>query len=387
MTLDVFTLRVAAGAVVLMTAVLFVLQAWDRRGQVVDRLWMLALASALTTTLVTAVEELGGAGQWWLTAVSNGTTVLVPWAIWSGARAGAGRRPLTWGAVAAAAVTALAALATGPQGGTWAGGAVYLAATTFGCLAAGSEVARGPLGTYRSGTGLAAVLLLCGAFFGLRLLLFLAVGPQDPLFDRLAGVEISTLVLLLLVEGAALFMVALRGDQGVVDRPGTGLFDPLTGALPAWAVTERAEALLSTSARRGMPVCLLRVRLDDIDAIRTGFGRSQAEAALGACGEALRLVAPPGTLVGLDQDRSSFEVVLDGADAEQARTWAEDLRAHLGEVPVVLPDGRLRLVVSVGLACTADHGYHLPELRNLAARSLEHAQRAGGDQVATLAEG
>ncbi len=36
--LDVFTLRVAGAAVVVVMSILFLVQAWDRRGELVDRL-------------------------------------------------------------------------------------------------------------------------------------------------------------------------------------------------------------------------------------------------------------------------------------------------------------------------------------------------------------
>lgn len=380
-TLDVFTLRVAGAAVVVVMSTLFLVQAWDRRGELLDRLWMLALSASLATALVTALEEVGSDSLWWLTAVGNMTAVLVPWTIWSGVRAGTGRpQGLMWAALPAV-VALVGTLAEGPDGGPWAGGAFYLAGIASGCLAVAWSVFFGPLAVYRSAIGLAVVLAANGAYFLMRLLLFLAVGPDSALFRALAGTALSTLMLVMLVAGAVVFMVALRGDQGVAERPGPGLFDPLTGAHPPRVMTERARGALSVAARRGLPASLLRVRLDDLPAIRTAFGRSHAESAVAALGVALRDVAPTGTLVGLDEDGASFEVLLDSTTAPQAAQWAEGLRRHLRSAPVTVPGSAMRLVASIGLACTADHGHDLQTLRAAAVASLREAQREGGDQV------
>lgn len=380
-TLDVFTLRVAAGAVIVVTAALFLLQAWDRRGEALDRLWMLALSAALASAFVTAVEAVGGGALWWLTAVGNGLMVLVPWAIWAGTRAGSGRSPLLLVATLPAVLALGVALLDGPGAGSWAGGSYYLAGIAAGSLAAAWELLTGPLVAYRSATGLGVVLGLAGVYFTMRLLLYVTLGPDSAVFRNLAGTALSTLVLVVLVSGAVVFMVALRGDQGVAERPGGGLFDPLTGAHPPWAMTERARAALRVAARGGLPLSLLRIRLDDLNAIRTAFGRSHAERAVAECGAALRAVAPAGTLVGLEEDRSGFEVLLQPASAEHAGRWARELRRYLRDVPVDVPGSRLRLVVSVGLACTAEHGHDLETLRAAAVTSLREAQREGGDRV------
>jgi hypothetical protein len=49
--LDVFTLRVAGAAVVVVMSIPFLVQAWDRRGELVDPLRMLALSASLATAL------------------------------------------------------------------------------------------------------------------------------------------------------------------------------------------------------------------------------------------------------------------------------------------------------------------------------------------------
>jgi PleD family two-component response regulator len=152
-------------------------------------------------------------------------------------------------------------------------------------------------------------------------------------------------------------------------------------------MTDRARTALSADARRGLPSCLLRVRPDDLDSIRTAFGRTHAESAISACGAALRDVAPAGTLVGLEEDRAGFEVLRGSTSSDEGRRWAEDLRRYLRSVPVEVPGSRLRLVVSVGLASTAEHGHDLDALREAAASSLRQAQREGGDRVRAASAG
>ncbi|GAA4415224.1 hypothetical protein GCM10023169_01340 [Georgenia halophila] len=386
MTLDIFTLQVSAGAIILMASTLFLVQSWDRRGEVVDRLWMLALCGAIATAVITAAQELDSPTLWWLVGLGNGTTVLVPFALWNGARAGAGRPTRLWVSVMIACATVAAGLLEGPDGGHWAGAEAYLLGVSAGCLIAGLEIVRSPLRRYRSGVGLAVLLLATAAFFVVRLLAFVTVGPEDPTFVAVLGTTTATLWLAGMVNGAALFMVALRGDQGVADRPGALRYDPLTGARPPGAFATLARQALGIGAQRGVPMCLVRVRIDDAPAIRTAFGETRADAAYATCGDVLRAVAQPGTLVGLEEDHSGFQVVLEDVTAERARRWADELRRQLLDAPVEMPGVALRLVVSVGVAGTDQHGHDLDELRTSAQRALREATRAGGDQVRVAAD-
>lgn len=380
MSLDIFTLRVVAGAVVLITSVLYLVQAWERRRELVDRLWMLALGAAFLTSVILAVEATNQAGTWWVAAVGNATTVLVPFAIWSGIRAGAGRRPLRGILLAAPVATALAHLAHGPTAHEWAGGEVYLAGMALGCLLGSWEVLHGPLRRYRSGIGLGVVAVLCGAYFMLRLLLFLAVGPDDPLFEQFGGTAPATFMLVVFVNGAAIFMAALRGDVGTSGRPGVVRFDPLTGALPAPAFTERAGTVLGDAAQRGGVVSLVLVTLDDVEDVRTAFGDSRAEEMVATAADALQAVTVPGTLIGLgpEEGPAHFQVLLRDAGEEEAESWVGQLRVRLLDVPVV--DGSVLLTVTAGVSSTDGCGYALAGLRagSLAALRPDPPAGVGG---------
>lgn len=384
MSLDIFTLRVVAGAVVLITSVLYLVQAWERRRELVDRLWMLALGAAFLTSVVLAVDATAPAGAWWVAAVGNATTVLVPFAIWSGIRAGAGKRPLRGVLLAVPAATALAYLRHGPTATEWDGGEVYLAGVAIGCLLGSWEVLHGPLRRYRSGIGLGVVAVLCGGYFMLRFLLLIAVGPDDLLFEQVGGTAPATLMLVVFVNGAAIFMAALRGDVGTSGRPGVVRFDPLTGALPAPAFTERAGTVLGDAAQRGGVVSLVLVELDDVEDVRTAFGDSRAEEVVATAADALQAVTVPGTLIGLgtEDGPAHFQVLLRDIGTEEALGWVGQLRDRLLDIPVV--DGTVLLTASVGVSTTDEGGYDLTGLRARALAALSSPGADGGwDQEGT----
>lgn len=379
--LDVFTLRVSSAVMVLLTSSLFLAQSWVRRGALVDRLWMLALGAAFVSAVLNAGQELV-ADPWALVAVGNAVTVLVPWAAWSGARAGVGRSPLLWVSLAVAGVVGASALID-RDAGVWAGGAVYIAAVASGALAGGWEVLTGPLARYRSGVGLGVVLMGTAIYYGTRLLFFLASGPEGRFFGTLVGTEVTTLVLTTAVLGSAFFMVGLRSDQGVADLPGGTRYDPLTGARPTRIFTRLAGRSLGAGAQRGLPMALVRLQIDETSDIRTAFGDSRAEEATAVCGDVVHEVAPRHTIIGLEEAGNGFEVLLEDASVDDGRRWADELRDALLDHPVGVPGASLRLVVSAGVACTDAHGYDLAALRRAAGAALSVAQQAGGDRVVT----
>lgn len=379
--LDVFTLRVASAVMVLLTSSLFLVHSWVRRGALVDRLWMLALVAAFASAVLSAGQALVPDHSA-LVAAGNALTVLVPWAAWSGARAGVGKPPLLWVSLAVAGVVAIAALVDG-DAGTWAGGGVYIAGVAGGSLAGGWEVLNGPLARFRSGVGLGVVLLSTAIYHGVRLLFFLASGPDGRFFRTLVGTEVSTLALATSVLGSAFFMVGLRSDQGVAELPGGTRYDPLTGARPARIFVRLAARALGAGAQRGLPMCLVRLQIDETSAIRTAFGDSRAEEANAVCGDVVHAVAPPHTIVGLEEAGNGFEVLLEAASVDGGRRWAEDLCTALLDHPVGVPGASLRLVASVGVACTDACGYDLSALRRAAGSALATAQQEGGDRVVT----
>ncbi|OLT53038.1 hypothetical protein BJF88_01120 [Cellulosimicrobium sp. CUA-896] len=154
--LDTTTVLVLSSVLVVVVAALFVLGVW-RRGRTdrVDRCWSLTFLAAVLTTFAYLAAE--SPRLWWATALGNGAFVLSLGAIWSGARAREGRRPLVVVVAASAVLVAVLALARGPAGGPWAGGLPYLLAVATWSVLAAAEL----LGRARPGAVHASVLASC----------------------------------------------------------------------------------------------------------------------------------------------------------------------------------------------------------------------------------
>ncbi|MCK6210899.1 GGDEF domain-containing protein [Georgenia sp. EYE_87] len=380
------TLLVVSSLVITVTSVLFIVEARSRDGDEVDRLWSLAFAAALTTGLSylasAVVPEL-----WWANAVGNVGSVLTTGAMWNGIRALQGRRSLVQVSAGAAGLAGLVVVVAGPDGGAWAGGAVMLAGTALGALAGGATIlSSGPERRIRAAVLLGTVLVVAGVFYAFRFVVFVAAGPESPLFRTYAGTEVSTLVVVLLITGAAFSMVVVRGTQARARQDEAHNFDPMTGARTGVSFIPRATALLRAHEVGSAPVALAAVTPEGIDEIAVAFGREHADRALVVCGEAVQVLLPKRALMGRDaMDGRAFQVLLPGWTAEEATAWATEVRKEILESPLEVPGSRLRLAVSIGITTARTNGYDLDGLCDVSRKLSRGAVDGGGNRV--VAEG
>ncbi|WP_448070983.1 GGDEF domain-containing protein [Georgenia yuyongxinii] len=381
MTLDTLTLLVVAALVITTSSGMFVAEAWVRTGDLVDRLWTLAFAAAITTALAYAVATLA-TDQWWLTAVGNGTSVLSVWAMWCGIRAYQ-RCPSRVAVAFAAALLAVAAvLVEGPDGGAWAGGAVALGGTAVGALAGGIALLRGKARAGRAALVLAVILLLGGLFYAVRSVVFVLAGPDSPGFQDYLGTAVTTLVNILLVNGAAFAAVTMR-ERTARERVAQGRnFDPMTGARTNHSFEPRAVEQLRRSAESLAPVAMVHLVPEGLETLEVAFGADVAEQALVACGEVTQVLLPPRALMGLDPvGAASFQVLLPGWDAGDAVEWTTQVRKELVATRVAVPGSHVRIGASAGIADVRLHGYQLGELCDAARAAARRAAADGGNRV------
>ncbi|MFC4553976.1 GGDEF domain-containing protein [Georgenia faecalis] len=386
MTLDPLTLDVVAGAVVLLSATLFVAEAWSRRAQAVDRLWSLAFAAAIAASLATLADAFQP--SWVARALGNAAQVAVLWFMWSGVRACGGRRPLVGVAVGAAAVAGLGVLAVGPAGDPWAAGGLMLVGVAVGALISGVAILRGPLRQFQSGIALAVLLLVMGTYTVFRFVLYITQGPYSDAFTTYAGSELTTLVVTLVLNGSAFSMVSLRVAQTTRSVLLRHHFDAATGARTPASFEPRALDALRDAEERGRQMCFVVVEPDDVTAIRLAFGGNYADEALALCGETVAMVVPPRGLIGIDAPHGArFEVLLRDMGAAEAEEWAAGLRTEFLHATFELPSSRVRVTVSIGLASSLDHGYDLATLRAAGQRAAREASEQGGNLTVTAGAG
>ncbi|MPV37977.1 GGDEF domain-containing protein [Georgenia subflava] len=386
MILDLTTVQAVAAVVVLTSSVVFLSEVWARDGDTVDRLWSMAFLAAVATGVAYLAATIDPA-LWWANAVGNGASVLTTFAMWSGVRAHLGRRPLVEVSLAAAVVALLATVVQGPDGGPWAGGIVVLLGTAAGGLLGGAALVRGGAVRLRAAVLLAVVLITAGVFYAVRAVVYLVAGPESAAFRLYLGTEVTTVVVVLLVNGAAFSMVVLRGRYARDRQDAARNFDPMTGARTGVSFQPRAHEQLRDAAASGRPVALVAIAPEGVGQIAVAFGREFADQALVTAGEITQMLLPPRALIGRDElDGQAFQVLLPGYSAADAQAWATQVRKELIDTPLDVPGSRLRLTASVGIATDRTDGYALEALCDSARRTSQAALGAGGNRVLVAGE-
>ena len=105
MQIDTTTLLIAAGAVVAVAGVSFILSTALRRNERFGRIWSIAFIAGILETISEIVAGTSPAG-WWAGSVANGALVLAIGLMWAGCRAYNGLRSLAWVAIVTSNVVA-----------------------------------------------------------------------------------------------------------------------------------------------------------------------------------------------------------------------------------------------------------------------------------------
>ncbi|UNX55347.1 GGDEF domain-containing protein [Georgenia sp. TF02-10] len=378
MSLDLPSLLTFSTVVILGVSVVFVLESWDRTERR-DRWWTTAFAAAPATALASLASVLAPEERWPI-ALANGSFVLIGFALWTGLRLTQGRSAMVPVTLGATALATLAPFVPLRADGAWAGGEVYLAGVATGTLLAAAEILRGPLRRDRAGVMLAVLLLLEGLLYAVRLVLILVAGPSSALFADGVPSQVITMTSTVMVAGGAVCLAALRAARSEHLRDRARNFDPVTGARTARSFQPRAVSELRAAGEVRRPVALAAITPADLDELRVAFGADAADAALARCAEVTQLLAPPRAVIGRDDaDGKALEVLLPGWTEADAEQWAATVRRELLAAPVELPEGRVRLSATVGIATADPHGYQLGAMCD-AAREAARGGGAGGGQ-------
>lgn len=383
MTLDDVSLLLVTLGVVTVVSLLFMAEVWVRRTTAADRIWSISFVSVIATVLAYVAEAVGLDAAW-VSALASATTVLALWGFWSGARAYSGKRSLLWVAGLAGLVVFLAVLVG--QGDSWIAWLVHMGGFVIGGTLLAVEILTGPIRRAHPGRVLAVLAGLAALYHCVRLALLLFYGVGSPEFAAYAGTNTTTIVLATIIVGASFCMVSLRaGDVGRGERLALN-FDPLTGARTPATFRRRAVKVLAEAEQADRQACLVVVRPESIEAISIAFGPEYADRALAHCGEVVTALTP-GTYLGLDATgKIGFEVLLPDTRLAEGIAWATGLRKELIAAPLEVPNSRLRLTVSLGVASVEQVGYDLGDLREAARSAAERAITEGGNRV-VAAEG
>jgi diguanylate cyclase (GGDEF)-like protein len=383
MNIDALTLQVAAGAVVAITGICFILNTVLRDNARYGRLWSISFIAGILET----ISYLGWAvvpSAWPAIAVGNGALAVAISFLWVGSRVYNERtRSLVWIALVGPVVVFAATLVMGPDGGPWAGaGVMYLVIVVFAGLAA-VESLRGHLLRTINGRVLAIVFIIVAGFYFLRMLVFFIAGEQSEAFLVYFGTSTTTFVAIALVIVAAIAMSVLQPASGTDSgREGRRAGAPdILGVSSLEHFDEQAHDWLARARRDRDPLVFLELGLENYEDIATTFGWGLADAAVTAVGRAACQNAPAAAIVGYLGDER-FVVLTTAPAFGSAADIAGAIQTALVENPVD-PTLGVRATASFGIATTEASGYELDALESAARAALDEARSDESGSVRT----
>ncbi len=387
MNVDLFTITLVTALVIVVCAVLYLAETLMRKDGASGRLWAVAfLAGVLTVAcyLVWSVDP----RAFIAVALGNGGFVSTAGFIWLGARAFNGRRVGVAGAILAAIVVVViaAALLAGPDGGDWAGAVPMFVGNAVLAALGAVETRRGQMAAQRNAVGLTAVLILEAVYFVARTIVFLAQGPDSALFQQWFDSRATSILTITLTIVAVVTTSVLRAGESQLrgQRETYAVHVALDGVLTPESFRSTTTTLLERAERNGETMCVVAMRLDDLDRVAVAFGPGEAEVLAEAWRTGVRRHAPSAALVGEGAEGALLSAFLTTSFSDVRRTASilhRRLLEDFGELGLsVMP------VVGVGIALTDRSGY---DYRTLVAAADDAARRSASspDASVILADG
>ena len=373
MQIDTTTLLIAAGAVVAVAGVSFILSTALRRNERFGRIWSIAFIAGILETISEIVAGTSPAG-WWAGSVANGALVLAIGLMWAGCRAYNGLRSLAWVAIVTSNVVAIAGLIQGPAGGYWTGaGPLFISIIAFGALA-GYETARGNLRRNVDARALTIVFWVVSIYYLFRFIAFIAAGPESEVFRLYFGTETTTFAAIILVIVAAIAMTAIQPVSTSRNRNAAPAARGRTipGVVDDDQFENQAADWLVRARRDKESLVLLAMSVDGLEHINSAFGREFGEQTIYAVGRTACENSPSAALIA-HTGGGRFVILTSAPAIGSAASVAEKLQTALVETPVDAAKG-IRALATYGIATTDDLGYDLIGLTTAATTALLDAQ-------------
>ncbi|MFI5269309.1 MAG: GGDEF domain-containing protein, partial [Chloroflexota bacterium] len=174
--------------------------------------------------------------------------------------------------------------------------------------------------------------------------------------------------------------MALDNAQLIQDLEDLATTDGLTRLYNRRYFMERAESEFERSRRYRRDLSVFLIDADHFKLINDSHGHEAGDRALrflaSACREGLRQLDVIGRYGG-----EELVVLLPETSAGLAYETAERLRQSIEQMQIPLPEGEVRLTVSIGVATAGPETETVAALVNQADRSLYEAKRNGRNQV------
>lgn len=230
-----------------------------------------------------------------------------------------------------------------------------------------------------------SVLLVVLAFSGLQFLskplLAAAIGSggsaQGYIGSSYAAISQTSGAVLLIANGLLMLLIIVR--DAMAEMTARSETDKLSALLNRRGFEDRAERLLATVLRTGVPAAMVVADLDHFKAINDSHGHEAGDRVIAAFAQIMRAVAGDNTLL-CRLGGEEFAALIPGTNAAGARLYAEGVRAGFSGVAIVNAGPGRHLSASFGVAQLLP-GDTMSDLLRRADAALYQAKKSGRDRV------
>ena len=385
---DVETLRMIVGLVSLTVLALFYLGVFRPTRSPFSGWWTAALLCAAASSILLLGDDTPL--QPFSNPASTASSAAGAICVWFAARSLHPRKNPWWVLVVVPLVCVVGAALDEPATNTWAGNGllfgVMAAAFTLGAFEVWGvwAVRRSQPDARDSREAITALLVsaiaatVMAALHVVRVVLFMALGHEDPVFADFVGSPTSAIVLLLCLVAVTFSISAIGWDQRTRDLRHQATRDDLTGLLGRTHFLARAdEAIAASGGRRESQTWLVIADVDNFKPVNDEFGHQAGDRTLQAFADAARGAMRTADTIGrLGGDEFGF--VLETMTEESARARIDEVRERLAAQETGLGDAHP--TASFGVAqCHPDA--KLSEVMDRADAALYEAKRKGRDRV------
>ncbi len=332
--LDTTTLRVAFALVAVCVLVLFGGVTFRPTRSAYSGWWCASLSFFILSASLFVLN--GTAVQVVANPLGNVAGTLGAGCVWAAGRSLRGR-PVSWRLLAAVPLIVFgASVIDHPATNIWSGGPFYLAgmAVLIGGSAVELVLLLGETTVSKRGAqsqfvlrAMALVSGALGAFFLARMVAFVTVGPEHPVFESVFGGQVTTMLTMLLLVVVTFSMSTMSHDQQTIDLRYQATRDDLTGLLNRGEFLRVAQHAIE-GPRLRQETAVIVADLDQFKSINDGRGHAAGDQALIAFAEACRAVVGVRGVIGrLGGDE--FVLLVRGAgSAGDAETIVAEIAAN-----------------------------------------------------------
>lgn len=374
MTFDLLSISAMTAVVVIVAGCLFLIETVKRKESAAGLWWAAAFIAGMLTTLCYLAWSVDP-DAWTTVALGNASFVASTGCMWLGSRR-FNRASLKIPSVAVAAavtITFFAALLQGPDGGDWAGAPATFTGIGVLALLGGFEASRGRMGRQISSVGLAVVLVLEGAYFLVRTVVFLGYGGESEIFQAWFGTIPTSFVTVILTLVAVVAMSVLRASETglAAVRTTTSLSATEDGFLLGEAFEWVFRETVIRAERTQAPIGVIAMRLDDMPEVVTAFGTSAAQQIVSIWRGGIGRYAPAACVVGESSPTRTL-IGFHPSSAVEAERMASALHrqilAELSTAETVITPS-----IAIGLAVSDICGYDADALIRAAEEAADRS--------------